>query len=85
MGKGLAGWISFSPGDRVNRSMRLVLPFAFFCYMLARRGLCLCVLIWLGGIIIRGDDEPREDLRCHAVPGRALPASNLEGNGGGGK
>lgn len=54
MGKGLAGWISFSPGDRVNGSVRLVLPFAFFCYVLARRGLCLCVLVWPGGIIIRG-------------------------------
>lgn len=64
MGKGLAGWISFSPGDRVNGSVHPVLPFDFFYYTLARRGLCLCVLMWPGGIIIRGDDEPREDLRC---------------------
>lgn len=82
MGKGLAGLISFSPGDRVNGSVRLVLPFAFFCYLLARRGLCLCVLMWPGGIIIRGDDEPKEDLQCCTVPGRALPTSNLEGNRG---
>ena len=45
-------------------------------------GLCLCVLVWSGGIIIRGDDEPRKDLRCCAVLGIPLPASNLEGNRG---
>lgn len=66
MGKALACWISFSAADRVTGSMQLVLPFAFFCYMIAQRGLCLCVLVWPGGIIIRGDGEPREDLRCHA-------------------
>lgn len=50
------------------------------CYTLAWRGLCLCVLMWPIGIFIRGEDETKEALRYRAVPERALPASNLEGN-----